>query len=77
MDCPQKIGCSFTVTGCNRGILLKFSKEVFDQMTGFVNVFIVKNGCSPVLLRGGDDGLNSLVFKLFSHTFIRIIGLVS
>jgi hypothetical protein len=46
----QKVGSAFVIARRNCSILLEFGEEVFNEMTGFIQVLVVSTGVSAVTL---------------------------
>ena len=76
MDGSQEVSSCFIISGGYGSVLFKFSEEVFDEVPGLVEVFIVRTRVDPILF-WGNDRLTSFLFKFFSHTFVCVISLVS
>ena len=75
MDCAKERGSGFIVAGRDSPVMLKFFKEVLDQMTCFVeHLVIAALGFSVGFWR--DHRLDSGGLKPVDHPFIGIITFV-
>lgn len=71
----EEVDRPLVITGRNRSILLEFSKEVFNQMPSFVQVFVILTGRRAIAF-GWNHRRFPLGFKSLNHTFICIIGFI-
>ena len=75
MDCAlEGVGC-FVVARGYRSVLLELFKEVFDQMSCFVESLVKVSGLFPVCFRR-DERFDFGRVQALDHPFISIVRLV-
>lgn len=75
MDSSEKRGGIFGVSGGDAAPSFEVQESVFNQMAGFVQVFIIRSLNGTVFLRR-NDGLHVLFFGLFQDR-IAVIAAIS
>ena len=71
----KKSRSGFIISCCNGPELFEFGKEVFDQSSLLIQVFIVLTRFFAISLRR-NNGLNPGFFEFLPHAFIGIITLI-
>ncbi len=66
---------AFIVSGGDGAVLFEFGEEILDQMSGFVQFFIVCTRLFPVFL-WRDDALDACLFQQIKNALLRVIGFV-
>ena len=76
MDGGEKVAGSFIIAGGDATELFKFGKEILDQMTRFVYVFVIRAWVGSVT-SGWHHCCFSRLLQRFDEACMRIISLVS
>ena len=72
----EEVSGGFVIACSNSAELLEFEEEVFDQMPGLIEFFVVLTWLFPVGF-WWNNGLDPLLLKNFQDTLIGIKGFVS
>lgn len=75
VDRAEEGCCAFIITCGDCSELFKFGEEIFDQVSGFVQFFVIHPLLFPILL-WWNNALNACLCQQIENTLLRIIGLV-
>ena len=75
MYCPEECGSSFIVSGGDGSVMFQFFEEIFDQMAGFVECFVIIAGLFAIGF-WRNDRLNIYRTQSVNHPFVRIVSFV-
>ena len=75
IDAAQEGAGALVVAGGDSAVLLEFGKEVFDQVSGLIQAFIVSALFFAVRF-GRNDGFDASFFQQGQNPFLRVVGFV-